>query len=666
MKHKLQNKFLKEFIIPLFCGILISILLTGIILVTYTGYLSTDPTLMEIIKEKELNISLPYLLTARNFIYRHYQESINSVNSIYDYYKFLKNNTTLNFDKAFMKKFIQNYSYENLYMKDNYINIINTITQNKNDLDNYLNFASWFIGPGQNNLDTLTDLQLKHLYISVNMIPILRANFEITKKNPKTGIILSYIAFLKSNLFFRYPLSSGQELDYNPYNGTSTWNNPDYCRNSTGQIPDYYYFRCRDWYGQVMMMKESLGFPITITIPYKFNIGGELGISVCINFLDMFEASPKDYEDDIVICLDVSNNFITSQLNQFNQNIYGYYFISRIQSDFPIYYPNQDAYPSYLTITRYEFDLNTTFYLNELDEYAIAANEFKKYISEAEIKNYNYDSMESYALRKSIKNITGSYRKWNSETSYTIYPISFYIDPLKPRNKTHFMSLIYIYENDFSATMLSRFQKNLTWRIVLQVILFFTMGAILLLIGWNLLIGIAISIVRPIKNLKNLLLGLNTKAKQFEIVENVNLKEPEVDYDFLISEDDNENDDDEKKDDENDELLDLRSKEIQDLLDKLLRLKNVINFTTNPITEDNETVLSLIYSKYTFVDVQNDKGRLVCDSNLGNINLKLEKYDKAIFHLLESIQNNSTYNNFYDMLIENKPKRTSNYIINLI
>lgn len=59
------------------------------------------------------------------------------------------------------------------------------------------------------------------------------------------------------------------------------------------------------------------------------------------------------------------------------------------------------------------------------------------------------------------------------------------------------------------------------------------------------------------------------------------------------------------------------------------------------------------------------------DSNLGNIQLKFNKYDKAIFHLLESIENSEDYsrieNLFENMsieeILENKSKRKCNFII---
>lgn len=67
-KQKLQYKFLKEFIVPLFCGILISMLSTGILIFYFTLNLVNDQSLVSLIKTKELNVTMPILLSASESI----------------------------------------------------------------------------------------------------------------------------------------------------------------------------------------------------------------------------------------------------------------------------------------------------------------------------------------------------------------------------------------------------------------------------------------------------------------------------------------------------------------------------------------------------------------------------------------------------------------------
>jgi tetratricopeptide (TPR) repeat protein len=102
----------------------------------------------------------------------------------------------------------------------------------------------------------------------------------------------------------------------------------------------------------------------------------------------------------------------------------------------------------------------------------------------------------------------------------------------------------------------------------------------------------------------------------------------------LNEENDNDNEVDE-------ETLDVRSAEIDNLFNILLKLKNVLSFTSNTkVIQDKSALLNYINAKYTFNEVSNFKGKNLCDSNVGNLAMKCKKYDKAIFHLLEAIKEN--------------------------
>ena len=170
----------------------------------------------------------------------------------------------------------------------------------------------------------------------------------------------------------------------------------------------------------------------------------------------------------------------------------------------------------------------------------------------------------------------------------------------EPSEPSHIMTIIFItFSGTFSDTF-SKIQAPLYPRLTIQIILFCIMGAILLLIAWYLIVSIAINIVKPIKNLKNLIQGMNNK----KIVSNVEKKQKEknkLNFDKEI--------DDYDEEGEDDEFLETRSAEIDNLFNILLKLKRVLSFTTNPVlNNDKSALINYVNAKYTFSEVQNIKG----------------------------------------------------------
>jgi hypothetical protein len=126
------------------------------------------------------------------------------------------------------------------------------------------------------------------------------------------------------------------------------------------------------------------------------------------------------------------------------------------------------------------------------------------------------------------------------------------------------------------------------------------MGAILLLIAWYLIVSIAINIVKPIKNLKNLIQGMNNK-KLVASVENKIKRKNRINIDKDAEENEEEGEDD--------DFLETRSAEIDNLFNILLKLKRVLSFTTNPVlNNDKSALINYVNAKYTFDEVQNIKG----------------------------------------------------------
>jgi hypothetical protein len=136
----------------------------------------------------------------------------------------------------------------------------------------------------------------------------------------------------------------------------------------------------------------------------------------------------------------------------------------------------------------------------------------------------------------------------------------------------------------------------------------------IVLMAWYMVLYIANDIVTPIKSLKNMIQGINISDNN--------------EHKNIIKED---------KEGENSETL--RCAEMDKLYDILLKLKHVLSFTSNSkIIYDKSSLINYVNAKYTFNEVSNFNGKTVCDSNVGNLTMKFKKYDKAIFHLMETLE----------------------------
>ena len=85
------------------------------------------------------------------------------------------------------------------------------------------------------------------------------------------------------------------------------------------------------------------------------------------------------------------------------------------------------------------------------------------------------------------------------------------------------------------------------------------------------------------------------------------------------------------------ELLQYRPVEINRLVQSLLNLKSALIL----ISSDNEVkhIIDYSNSEYIFNNFKNKEGSRMCQSNIGNLQSQLLKYDKAIYHLALSLEN---------------------------
>ena len=87
----------------------------------------------------------------------------------------------------------------------------------------------------------------------------------------------------------------------------------------------------------------------------------------------------------------------------------------------------------------------------------------------------------------------------------------------------------------------------------------------------------------------------------------------------------------------NEEFLQYRPAEVNELVNLLLNLKEAYSIATKK-SNNLQNIISYSKAKDVFEDFKKIPEKSVCDSNMGNLLSQLYKYDKAIYHLVSSLQ----------------------------
>ena len=191
-----------------------------------------------------------------------------------------------------------------------------------------------------------------------------------------------------------------------------------------------------------------------------------------------------------------------------------------------------------------------------------------------------------------IINFNGSYYKSDVIYYFTVYPLMFKMNNVS----SQILGVVYVYKNKTFIDSLNEIKVLYSKPLIFSILVMIIMGVILMFVAWYLIKAIANNIIKPIRNLKNLL-------KEMKKSELENNKINSLNYDDITEED-------ESEDEEN--LIKIRSKEIEELFINILKLKNVISLTNDcNIRNDKLILFDYIGAKYTFDEVQNQEGKIM-------------------------------------------------------
>ena len=534
------------------------------------------------------------------------------------------------------------------------------------------------------------EVQLQLIAFS-NIIPnlygILHATFP--------SVLVYYFYFENTDLYASYPLSDdcavgfAYRMGHNDYTGTT-------CMDENGEFYTVYKVQCEAFFQNMRRTKDAT---------FDYNYLSHQHKSIFINnFYYFVEAdSPREFSmciefDDPIAggkayaCVDVNYKYIISTLDNFNSKLKGYYFVTNIGFNNVFYFPESTSSP--LTPTEYIYNWNINYKLDEKDYFNIYRKVFStNYIEQAEISDFD----EVYV---NGKNSSGQFFYINEEKyRFSIYPII--LENLN-KQKEHIFSIIYIYTDQMYFDEFERYSPSIVAKVIIETIFFLFVGFEILYLIYLTLNNLSKYIVIPMKNVEYMLKGINiggeSRLKYLDSLKkraeetheklekmylnernyaknnnknknNNNNKPIEDNNNNILKNNENDNQDndnllkDEKIDDlyddydkeieeeadyiekENnffdfdEQLLQYRSLETEQLVKSLMNLKDALILTS----EDREVgeIIHYSQSENTFDNFKIKAGSVICESNIGNLLGQLLQYDKSIYHLATSLQDNT-------------------------
>ena len=735
---KLENKFFNSFFYPFLIGIILSIIIVTIIVSSYSK---------DYIDKK----------SASDIYYLEKKYATININSI----NILLANTLLKIQVGLHEQitFYNNIASKIIDRSKSLIgkDIYNIFSIEENIKEGRIDYASmWFVD--RNNTDIPKNKE-SDLYQQLSIISQLTQSLYSVLNSMNDVLLNIYFLFEESNLFLAYP--------YNYFKKKNTVNqflkfenNPIWCTDEKGDKIDYYKFRCRDFFNDIMKAKENTfdlnikdqpHRKIFITSPYQQfgDFEDEIITTICIQFNDSIS------NNNAYICGDIQTKNLFDSFDSFNEKLIGYFSISSVGFNNAFYFPQMSINGYGKTLGEYIFRWDKDYYLQEKLDFIniIQRNITSNYYSFID-KNELASNPISIFDEIYIDNSDGDNQYFyldKEKYNYCLFPIILENYEKKYENV---LNIIYLFNKKHFYQHMLGFQSGTKSKLILQLILFIFFASVLLyLIALSFKL-LAKFIVIPIKNVQYMVEGINIggeyrleflnnlKKKQEENLEKLNKINQKLmqknskaiknkDLDLISNEvkeknnsnkinlkstfkntdneknkeiEENKNSIHEKKtmrrlntnigikpvqEDEkllnisteinernlkgmnieyndelinpkinydkqydldgdiiekeinfydfDEELLQHRPVEIDILVQSLLNLKSALILTSSG--HEVENIIDYSNSEYIFNNFRNKEGSRICQSNIGNLQSQLLKFDKAIYHLALSLQN---------------------------
>ena len=510
-----------------------------------------------------------------------------------------------------------------------------------------------------------------------------------------------YFYFESTELYLSFPLS--YDINNGFINEITNYtDNPVWCTNDKGEVHTYYKTKCRGFYDNIkksktdvfdINYKDNENRTIFVTEFYT-QVGIELEIvfTICIEFNDPL-SNKLAY-----LCADINSNDLNYNLDNINSKLSGYFFVNSVGFSHSFYYPGYQE--EALTITENMFSWGKKFFLEEKTYFSnniqrLLSSNYIKYI-----KDLNNSLNQEIYINGENNNDQIFYIN-REKFFFSIYPI---VLVNYKGIREHVLNIVYIYNNNLFYDEIKMNTNIIVKIIlILIVIVIFGSGLLyIIVLSFNTLAKYIVIPIKNVNYMlkginiggKNRLEYLDFLKKRqddnIDMLEKINLEDNEKDKNnndtstnnlkeennekSELKEEtdliDNNNEQDNTKssndneimnsnitsnykkfEEENDfiekestfynfdeQLLQYRPLEVNRLINELINLKGALLLTSTE--QQVEQIINYSNSEEIFRNFKNKEGTSICQSNIGNLQSQLLKFDKAIYHLASSLQDN--------------------------
>ena len=574
----------------------------------------------------------------------------------------------------------------NQYIKDYSVNLddINEYTENDDKK------GIW--GRNEESNENIT----KELFIFTSLNPLLYSILKSTNNQEKFIENIFVIAHEKE-IFYDFPLSNDtyfrkgnkRAFCFNEILGYEEGQKVE-------QIirPDRYDYHCQEWFADSINLYKIIKSDYYISSPYFIEKSQRLIIvTLCLNSTKLNDINSEGKIEEgnyYLFCMNINYYMILDNLESLNHEISGYFFVTRVFTQIAFYYPKRERKQRNNQTNSYyfdnfdneEFQLNDNYYLDELNKYLNSTNTF--------ISSYNSSSVNSL-LDIQDEKLKGEFIKDEQKYYYYILPIFNHLS----NNSINLMNIIYICPDKIAENKLKLIMEetiNIS-TLSFPFSLFLIQTLIVQILVNYLIYAIAFNIVLPMKNIKKIFERFsNDDPEGVDTTDNIFLKNMKISMmnnnlaNDLFDNEDNEKrkdasrrntsnskkkgkinkvvninnkssiennidifDDSRETDtflsnykesdsdtDNEEDYLNIKSKDIQDLFCKMINVKNSLDIVNSDEQNDVRKLSDMLFASEIFKEIKNDTAKNICLSNIGNILLKLKKYDIAILHLIQS------------------------------
>ena len=536
----------------------------------------------------------------------------------------------------------------------------------------------------------------KELFIFTSLNPLLYSILKSTNNQEKFIENIFVIAHEKE-IFYDFPLSNDtyfrkgnkRAFCFNEILGYEEGQKVE-------QIirPDRYDYHCQEWFADSINLYKIIKSDYYISSPYFIEKSQRLIIvTLCLNSTKLNDINSEGKIEEgnyYLFCMNINYYMILDNLESLNHEISGYFFVTRVFTQIAFYYPKRERKQRNNQTNSYyfdnfdneEFQLNDNYYLDELNKYLNSTNTF--------ISSYNSSSVNSL-LDIQDEKLKGEFIKDEQKYYYYILPIFNHLS----NNSINLMNIIYICPDKIAENKLKLIMEetiNIS-TLSFPFSLFLIQTLIVQILVNYLIYAIAFNIVLPMKNIKKIFERFsNDDPEGVDTTDNIFLKNMKISMmnnnlaNDLFDNEDNEKrkdasrrntsnskkkgkinkvvninnkssiennidifDDSRETDtflsnykesdsdtDNEEDYLNIKSKDIQDLFCKMINVKNSLDIVNSDEQNDVKKLSNMLFASEIFKEIKNDTAKNICLSNIGNILLKLKKYDIAILHLIQS------------------------------